>query len=189
MKRLTRFAPIVATTLLLAFSCGCGKFRSHKPAAPPPAAIGTKPNVDPRDIVTPGFQIKRNAPVKTNTIILADGTIYEGQFVNSKPHGQGHILGQNGTNQRGEWRYGQTYLVTGTWIASDGTKEVGTWNRDGSTCGGTIYYANGWKYVGDWLLTTGGVPDVPNGTGVMTSPDGVVQDGLWHQGTFIGPKP
>jgi hypothetical protein len=105
------------------------------------------------------------------------------------PDGKGHILGQNGTDQRGVWRYGKPYRVTGTWYAVDGTKEVGTWNGDGTPSGGTITWTNGWKYVGNWILTVGDAPDVPHGTGAMTSPDGTVQDGLWKQGAFIGPNP
>ena len=192
MKRLTRFPAVIATALLLAFFCGCGKFKSDNQPAKPPPASATKPPVDPRDIDTPGFQIRghRGGQVRTSTLLLANGTLYEGQVsADNQPFGQGHVLGQNGTDQRGEWRYGRFYRVTGTWVAPNGTKEVGTWNLDGTKSGGTIYWTNGWKYMGDWLVTINGQPELPHGTGVMTSPDGKVMDGLWKQGNFVGPKP
>ena len=183
---------VIATALLLTFFCGCGKFKSHDQPAKLPPALGTKPPVDPRDVEIPGFQLSgpRASQIKTQTVMLADGAIYEGGVsADGQPFGQGRILGQNGTDQRGEWRHGVVYRVAGTWIAPDGTKEVGTWNLDGTRSGGTISWTNGWKYVGDWKVTFSGQPELPHGAGVMTSPDGKVQDGLWHQGTFIDPKP
>ncbi len=192
MKRLTRVAPIIATAILLAFFCGCGKFKSHKAAKPPPAPGTQLPLPDPRDIETPGFQIPsrhRSGAVKTGTLLLPDGTLYEGQLNNnSVPDGQGHLLGQNGTDQHGEWRYGRIFRVTGTWVALNGTKEVGTWNVDGTKSGGTIHWTTGWTYVGDWWVTDG-YAELPHGRGVMTSPDGKVEDGLWQRGNFVGPKP
>jgi hypothetical protein len=94
-------------------------------------------------------------------------------------------------------------------VAPDGTKEVGTWNRDGTKCGGTITWKDGREYKGDWKITEG-APELPDGvgamswpdgrkytgefhdgnmdgTGKMTYPDGKIEDGLWKQGTFTGP--
>ncbi|MGA2139962.1 MAG: hypothetical protein ABSH14_13980 [Verrucomicrobiia bacterium] len=192
MKRLTRVPAIIATALLLAFFCGCGKFRSHKQAPKPRPAPGMDLPRDPRDIETPGFQIPQRARtghVKTGVLMLPDGSVYEGQLNNrSVPDGEGHVLSPNGTDQHGEWRFGRMYRVTGTWVARDGTKEVGTWYLDGNVCGGTIYWTNGWKYVGDWWVTDANA-ELPHGEGVLTSPDGKVTDGLWKQGNFVGPKP
>ena len=193
MKRLTRFAPILATALLLAFFCGCGKFKLHKQAAkPPPRPPGTNAPVDPRDVDTPGFKLPgaiRGGPVKIGTLLLPDGTIYQGQLsAAGVPHGKGRILSQNGTDQRGEWRYGRIFRVSGTWVAPNGTKEVGTWNVDGTKSSGTILWTTGWKYVGEWWVTDGNA-ELPHGVGVMTSPDGNVEDGMWTQGNFVGPAP
>ena len=73
-------------------------------------------------------------------------------------------------------------------VALNGTKEVGTWNVDGTKSGGTIHWTTGWTYVGDWWVTDG-YAELPHGRGVMTSPDGKVEDGLWQRGNFVGPKP
>ena len=176
----------MAMALLLAFFCGCGKFKSHKQAAKPRPAPA--PPMSPKDIETPGFQIpdrRRVGHVKNGTLLLPDGTLYEGQVNNNGvPDGQGHLINPNGTDQHGEWRYGRIFRVTGTWIAPDGTKEVGAWNVDGTTSSGTITWTNGWKYAGDWWVTDGNA-ELPHGTGVMTSPDGTAQDGIWQRGNFV----
>jgi len=192
MKRPTRVPAIIAMALLLAFFCGCGKFKSHKQAPKPRPAPGKNLPRDPRDIETPGFRLPgalQGGPVKTGEILLPDGTLYEGQLsAAGVPHGQGHILNPNGTDQHGVWRYGRMFRVTGTWIAPNGAKEVGTWYLDGTPNHGTIHWTNGWTYVGDWWVTDGNA-ELPHGEGVMTSPDGKVTDGLWKQGNYAGPKP
>jgi hypothetical protein len=205
MKRLIRFAPITATALLLALFCGCGKSKSNDqgakpaPAAPAPApavararasATATNHPIDAREIETPGFQVpgrRRGAPAKIDNILKPDGTIYEGEMTDDgKPNGMGHVAGLNGTDQRGEWRNGQPYRIAGTWIAPDGTKEVGTWNMDGTPSGGTITWADGKKYVGDWRIALGDEVDSPHGMGVMTWTDGRTYTGEFHNGEVDG---
>ena len=186
MKPLTRFSAILAMAFVVAFLCGCRQSNHPKVNGP---ANGTN-----RPAATPETQFRQRpkiTEVRTRmTFENPDGSIYEGEVdANSAPDGEGHIISPAGRDQHGEFRHGTPYKLTGTWVAGDGTKEVGTWYRDGTTCGGTIFYTNGWKYVGDWRVAMDGTSELPDGAGVMTSPDGKVQDGLWKRGSFVGPKP
>lgn len=142
------------------------------------------------------------------TLWQADGATYTGEVSDGKPNGQGTLTDPHGTNQQGEWHDGQPYRVSGTWVAPDGTREVGTWNHDGAGSGGTITWKDGREYKGDWKIVDG-APEVPdgvgamswpdgrkyvgefregkmNGTGKLTYPDGRVEDGSWKQSKFTG---
>ena len=142
------------------------------------------------------------------TVVAADGTIYEGEVANRVPNGQGIVTDSRGTRQQGEYRNGQAYRVSGTWVDYDGTKEEGTWNVDGSKCGGTITWKNGRVYKGDWKIVDMAA-ELPHGDGTMTwpdgrkyvgqfrdgqmegqgkmtYPDGKVEDGFWKQSKFVG---
>ncbi len=189
MKRLTSAPAIIATALLLACFSGCGKYGFHKEAPkPPPPATVRRPPVDPRDIIVPGFTFSRNlyGPIRTNTLLVPDGTLYQGEVSGDGiPNGRGHLLDPRGTDQRGEWHHGQIYRIYGTWVGPDGIKEIGSWNRDGTRSGGTIFYTNGWKYVGDWRVTEG-EEDIPNGMGMITSPVGDSYAGEFHNGEIDG---
>ena len=67
----------------------------------------------------------------------------------------------------------------------DGTVEVGTWNYDGTVCGGTIIWKDGRQYKGDWKLSEN-APELPNGHGEMTWPDGRKYVGQFRDGTMDG---
>ncbi len=120
----------------------------------------------------------------------------------------GTLTDQYGTKQTGEWRNGNAYRISGKTVFPDGTVEIGTWNADGSKCGGTITWKNGKVYKGDWRLAENS-PELPHGAGEMTwpdgrkyvgqfrdglldgpgkltYPDGKAQDGVWNQGMFMG---
>ncbi|MGD0058960.1 MAG: hypothetical protein ABSD58_06020 [Verrucomicrobiia bacterium] len=145
------------------------------------------------------------------TLKLPDGTVFLGEVARGVPDGHGVFTQANGTNQEGEWRHGDAYRISGTWVGSDGTKEVGTWNYDGTPCGGTIFWKDGRVYKGDWELREG-EPESPDGKGTMTwpdgrtytghfldgkmdgagkmtYPDGKVEDGTWMQGKFMDAVP
>ena len=202
MQPSTRFPAIMAAALLLAVLCGCRRTDDQGATAP---ANDTNYWAEKSTFA---------ARVKTRvvgTIVLPNGAFYDGDIADGQPDGQGRMASQNGTDQHGEWRDGKAYRLTGTWVSPDGIREVGTWNRDGSKSGGTIYWTNGRKYEGDWRLAEDR-PEVPDGTGVMTWPDGrtytgqflngemdgrgkmtwpdgKVQDGSWQHGNFVGPTP
>jgi hypothetical protein len=137
-----------------------------------------------------------------------DGTVYEGEVLGNKPNGKGVLTDQLGTNQRGVWRYGEPYKLTGKAVYPDGTTEVGTWSVDGTKSGGTITWKDGRHYQGDWKIGVG-TPELPHGTGEMawpdgrkyvgqfydgkmdgegkmTYPDGKVESGLWKNDKFMG---
>ena len=143
-----------------------------------------------------------------HTVLLPDGSVYEGEVVNDAPEGAGTLVDIYGTRQQGEWRHGVAYRVAGTWVMPDGTKEVGTWNNDGDKSGGTIQWKDGQTDKGDWRVTVG-VPELPEGMGTMTWPDGrtyvghfrdgkmdgigkmtypggKIEDGTWKQDEFVG---
>lgn len=149
---------------------------------------------------------------KEETVMSIDGTVFTGQVKDGRPHGQGLLSSPGGTRQRGQWRNGQEYQVSGKLVCPDGTVEVGTWNRDGSKSAGTIAWTDGKKYEGGWKLQPGSTPELPHGKGTMkwtdgrtyvgefedglmegrgkmTYPNGKVQEGLWKLGQFAGPAP
>jgi hypothetical protein len=193
--------------------------QSNSPVGPA-LLNGTKPVGDsvegqPSDAGTvalsDGPQPVDGLSAKTNfqsNFILPDGSIYEGEVIEGQPSGRGAITHWNGTHQQGEYRAGKMYRVSGTWIASDGTKEVGTWNFDGDKSGGTITWKDGRVYKGDWKIVEN-LPELPDGmgtmtwpdgrkyvgqfrngtmegTGKMTYPDGKITEGVWKRGEFVG---
>jgi hypothetical protein len=134
--------------------------------------------------IVPGLDIAK--PSGKLTIHLPDGTVYEGEVRDGKPNGQGTLTNQRGSNEYGEWRNGIEYRVSGTIVFSDGTKEVGTWNNDGSASAGTIVWPDGRQYKGHWRFVQG-QPDIPSGQGEMTWPDGRKYTGQFSNGTMDGP--
>jgi hypothetical protein len=119
------------------------------------------------------------------TLQLRDGTVFVGEVTRGVPDGHGVFTQANGTNQEGEWRHGKAYRISGTWVGPDGTKEIGTWNYDGTPCGGTIFWRDGRVYKGDWRLEEG-VPEAPDGEGTMTWPDGRTYTGHFLDGKMDG---
>jgi hypothetical protein len=114
-----------------------------------------------------------------------NGDKFAGEFKNGKPNGEVVFTSRHGANTKGEWRDGVPYRTSGKWVTPDGTKEEGTWNEDGTRCGGTIMWKDGRVYKGDWKLVRGSA-DWPDGVGKMTYPDGRVEEGLWKDGRFVG---
>jgi len=146
-------------------------------------------------------------PDGQGSVTYQDGGTYVGEFRNNQPNGQGTLTMPGGSVQYGEWRDGEQYRVSGIDISPDGTREMGTWNYDGTKCGGTITWKDGREYKGDWKIVDGGT-DLPDGngsmkypdgrkyvgqfhdgkmdgTGQMTYPDGKVEEGLWKDGRFV----
>ena len=119
-------------------------------------------------------------------LLLRGGSTYEGEVTDGKPSGQGTLTDANGTHQWGMWHDGNAYTLRGTWVAPDGTTEVGTWNLDGTPSGWTITWKDGRQYKGDWKLVEGAA-ELPDGTGEMNWPDGRKYVGQFHNGTMDGP--
>ena len=173
----TCFPALLAAAFLLTFLGAC-----RKPQDPGTTTQATNALVKAK---SPGLFLPTIRA--TQKIILPNGTLYEGEIdIDGKPDGQGRVRTQIGTDQQGEWHHGEAYRITGTWIAADGTREVGTWNRDDTKCGGTIYWTDGRKYEGDWRIIEG-TPERPHGMGVMTWPDGRTYTGHFSDGDMDGP--
>ena len=103
------------------------------------------------------------------------GLTYVGDVRNGKADGWGTMSGPTGINLYGQWRNGDPYILSGSITATNGTKETGTWNYDGSKCGGTINWADGRVYKGDWKLIPNGI-DLPDGVGTMSvSPQSAIE--------------
>jgi hypothetical protein len=145
------------------------------------------------------------------TIKQPDGTTFVGEIDDQQMNGWGIVTQPNGTRQEGEWRHGDAYRVTGTYVAPDGAREEGTWNHAGMTSGGTINWKDGRTYKGEWKVVYGSA-DLPDGMGTMTwpdgraytghfldgkgdgegkmsYPDGKIEDGIWMQGKFMSARP
>jgi hypothetical protein len=224
MKRVGFFLTMVLSVALLSMVAGCGKLEDQEPAA---KNTGGKTNgvaVGSTAVtLTDGSSLSGNESKtggvdsldgqgtsgETGGFVMRDGTVYEGGIKDHQPHGLGRATNPNGTFQKGEWRDGRPYRISGTWVAPDGLKEDGIWNYDGAASSGTIWWPDGRIYKGEWMPVDGQA-EVPigmgtmtwpdgrqyvghfhagkmDGPGKMTWPDGRVQDGTWSQDSFMGP--
>ncbi len=83
--------------------------------------------------------------------------LYEGEFKDGAPHGQGRMRWSDGREYEGEWRAGEP-AGAGLYRFPDGAE------YEGGVRGGR-----------------------PNGRGRMRFPDGRVLDGVFEEGYFVGP--
>jgi hypothetical protein len=208
MKRVFFFLMVVFATAVLGLFAGCGKLDDQAPVTKSTSTV-TNGAAETADAMTlaDGKTVPDMAGAK-HTLMTRDGAVYEGELKDGRPNGQGTFTDPRGTYQKGEWRNGAAYRVSGTCVFPDGTKEEGTWNNDGSRCGGTIWWKDGRIYKGDWLVADGqnespygaGAMTWPDGrqytghfvngkmdgAGKMTYPDGRVEDGTWKQDALQG---
>lgn len=98
---------------------------------------------------------------------FGDGTVYEGDVADGKPHGKGKISYPNGNAYDGSWVEGK---ITGY--------GVGTWKEKNDT--GSEYTVT-WE--GDWQNKT------RNGAGLERHSDGFVMLGTWQDGILLKDKP
>jgi hypothetical protein len=195
---------IIFAVSLLGLAGGCGKLNDQ-----PLAAAGAKDKGAPAGGKTAaGDSLKFGETYALQTVVAPDGSVYNGELKDGKPNGQGTFTDARGSYQKGEWRNGRAYRISGTAVLPDGTKEEGTWNDDGTKCGGTIWFTDGRIYKGDWVIVEGRA-DLPYGVGAMTwpdgrqytghfvngkrdgvgkltHPDGKIEDGSWAQDAFVG---
>ena len=90
-----------------------------------------------------------NQPSGKGILVLTDGSLYEGYFVNGECEGQGRIIRYNGDVYEGDWKQGQAH-GKGTYTTADGQKYVGDWSKDLKHGKGTETWADGTKYEGDY---------------------------------------
>lgn len=129
-----------------------------------------------------GAALKRQ---RTGVLTYEDGSIYEGELRDGRPHGQGRFLDTDGTIKDGEFQNGK--FRQGTQTYADGSVYTGRM-KDGEPDGqGTMFYADGSRYVGGWEN------GVTNGQGRFEDADGTIMDGEFQNGVFQGevqpPKP
>jgi hypothetical protein len=222
MKRLVCLVTMIFAVALLGLVGGCGKLNDQEPAAHPAPATakdaGAPTNGEAGSTGAVRLaggaaalegELKAGGTNAQQTIVSPDGTVYTGEVKDGKPEGWGTLTDARGTYQKGEWRNGAAYRISGTCVLADGTREEGTWNDDGTKCGGTIWFADKRIYKGDWVIVDG-QPELPYGAGTMTwpdgrqyaghfingkldgigkmtYPDGRVEDGSWTQDAFVVP--
>lgn len=131
MKRWGIFLTTIFVTGLLA---GCGKLEDQEPAAKDTGKPATSASNDVGPLsLTDGKTVPVDASTNLNahqTIVSADGALYEGEMKNGRPNGQGTLTDPRGSYQKGEWRDGAAYRVSGTCVLPDGTREEGTTATD-----------------------------------------------------------
>ena len=186
---------ILALTLFCAFLCGCNgptrqDTQTDTNTAPAITVVNAGNTDDGSFTAALSLSQPADSPAVANArprinVRLQNGMTYEGEWSNGRANGQGVVTDANGTRQEGEWRDGVPYRIQGKSVFPDGTIEVGTWNYDGTLCGGTINWPDGRQYKGDWKLTDN-APELPDGEGEMTFPDGSKYAGQFHDGTMDG---
>ena len=147
MKRAGFFLTMVFGAAMLFWLTGCGKLEDQVPVAKkagaqtngvvtgPPAVTLTDGSSLPGSESSTGVVDAldgQGTSGETGGFVMRDGTVYEGGIKDHQPHGLGTATNPSGTYQKGEWRDGRPYRISGTWMSTDGTKEVGVWNYDGA---------------------------------------------------------
>lgn len=131
----------------------------------------------------------------SGAIQFANGSRYEGQFLNSRFHGHGKITYVNGTVYEGEWIHGmrcgkgratspEGHIYEGEWknglmykgrfTSESGHIYDGEWERNKFHGTGRFISANGDTYTGQWNA------NLMHGSGCFTWADGQVYDGEWE---------
>jgi hypothetical protein len=127
---------------------------------------------------------------------------YEGDIVNSMPHGKGTMIYSNGAHYSGDWRkgmrngfgsyidiYQNTYdgkWVThkrcgrGIWKSKGGDIYNGIWESDLPHGEGIYQYADGKSYSGQWYHGK------QYGSGILQNIDGSCYRGEWKDGRLDG---
>ena len=80
---------------------------------------------------------------------FADGSMYEGNFVNGKPEGKGTMIYVGGASYIGDWHYGLRE-GQGTWNYADGGSYIGEWQRGRRHGNGKLIKKDGTEIHGIW---------------------------------------
>ncbi len=107
--------------------------------------------------------------------LVIDGHVWEGQFSNDMSNGKTTHTWPNGNVCVGNYVNG-LLRGDGTMFFANGDKYVGELSYDGKKKGqGTLFYANGTKYIGEFDY------DKKHGKGRMEYPDGHVETASWYE--------
>tara|TARA_Y100000590_G_scaffold140565_2_gene161297 strand:- start:827 stop:3511 length:2685 start_codon:yes stop_codon:yes gene_type:complete len=119
------------------------------------------------------------------TAKFENGDIYRGEWNNGKANGEGTHTYSPDSQWAGDIYVGEfvdnQHHGTGTYTWSNGDKFVGEWDLN-VYVEGLYTWVTGDKYEGEWKNM------LKHGTGKMTFNNGVVQDGLWKNDSFVLPR-
>jgi hypothetical protein len=113
----------------------------------------------------------------TGYLIFADGTRYDGPFVNGAPQGKGIKVWANGARYEGDFVQGHM-SGQGAYSSANGETYNGTWVNDRRQGYGVCTYTDGAHYEGNWFN------DRFHGQGTYTDAHGEVLSGNWINGDF-----
>jgi hypothetical protein len=105
----------------------------------------------------------------------ADGSTYEGGYLNFKKQGKGLISFSNGETYNGNWAEGLKE-GHGVYTWADGSRYTGDWHADRMAGQGVHISSNGSKYSGSWH------DNLMHGPGSYEYDNGSVYKGEWCQG-------
>lgn len=191
-----RSAAIAAMALLVAACAALPEGVPPAPAADAPAATLTLPSG--RSVLVDPDQLGYSGRARLQ---WPDGRIYEGAWVDGRPHGDGIETGAEGSRYVGQFRHGQRAGVGilespegryhgawqhglphghGVFEATDGARYQGDWHAGQRSGQGSYATPDGGEYEGAWQ------EDQPHGFGSLRAPDGSYYRGDWEQGRKHG---
>ena len=104
--------------------------------------------------------------------------VYEGQYLNGEPNGQGTYTYTYGGKYVGEFKDGKKH-GQGTYTFASGNKYVGEVKDDKMHGQGTYTWADGSKYVGEFKDGN------KHGQGTWVVEDGTVYKGIWENDKLV----
>jgi hypothetical protein len=115
----------------------------------------------------------------TDKVVMDNGDVYEGEYLDNYRDGFGTYTWVNGDKYVGEWSM-DNHDGFGTYTWETGDKYVGEWINGIKTGEGTYYYNNGIIYEGTFLN------GLFNGQGKMKWPNGDLYIGEWKNDCRTG---
>lgn len=110
---------------------------------------------------------------------LPDGSFYQGDIVQGKPHGFGTRVYRDGRRYSGHFKSGQMHGI-GVMLWPGGDRYEGAWLEDLATGSGVLRFADGSLYRGQFRN------GVPHGKGNFSYATGGQYEGYWHHGSQHG---
>lgn len=100
-----------------------------------------------------GFTVNGKIEGQGKMTFLSDGDTFEGNYLDGRPHGQGHFYNDDGDHYEGNYKYGQRSGIGTYWYPpkSDLFKFTGQWENNVENGKGTLYYRNGKKVTGIFI--------------------------------------
>jgi len=103
------------------------------------------------------------------------GGLYQGDLSDSKSHGIGIKIWNNGPRFEGEWQENRMH-GQGSYFWDTGEKYEGQWENGMMNGAGTNFWADGTKHIGQWKR------GAAHGRGSRHSPNGTITEGEWENG-------